>query len=609
MVTINSAESNRAGLRYIPETVWATTPASGNTRAVRLTSSSLSASKETAISEEIRADRMVPSIIETAASSGGDINFEFSSGSVDDFMQAFLLGAWTRVMTFDSFKGQSVSWGTTSRLDIAGGDFTAYFVVGRRVKTEGFLNLANNNYFEVASVAVASGVTQVTMTTTTSVVEAGNPNGQVMDANDAFVLRNTDIRFGTAGAKAIDSNGNNAFAAAIAAKQLVVGQKIFVQGLGYEAGEITFTGVGVDGDTVTFNDGVESVTFEFDDNSAITPGNIAVAVGADATGAASNLATAMMTQLGGDCTALFCASNTGGVLSYKNLLSVGGTVTENLTNATITTALTGGDATLNGVFTVAALSDDVITVDEVVGTNANAGSAEITVKGSHLRNPGILADITKQSFSIETGFSDVGKYFLQKGLRVGSFSLNVASGEIVTGTFSFQGKDTLANETETLGLAPYTVLDSTATEVFNATSNVGSITKNGVTLTTALQSIEITGEAGLREQRAVSEKFPAGIGYGRFTLSGSVTAYFESFDFYNDFIGHKTVSLGFDFTDADNAKYFFSIPAAKITSDPISPGGIDQDILEEMEFTAQRDPILNTQFMVDRFSSTLGTCA
>ena len=608
MVTINSAESNRAGLRFIPEVTWATTPANGITRPVRLTSSSLAASKETATSEEIRADRMVPSVIETAASSGGDINYEFSAGSTDDFMQAFLLGAWTRVMTFDSFKGNAVSWATTSRLDISGGDFTSYFVVGRRYKTEGFINLANNNYFEVASVAVASGVTQVTMTTTTSVVEGGNPNGSVSDANDALIFRNSNIRFGTAGAKAIDSNGNDAFAAAIAAKQLVVGQKLFIQGLGYEAGAITFTGVGVDGDTVTFSDGVESITFEFDSNNVITPGNVSVAVGASETEAANNLATAMMTQLGGDCTALYCASNAAGVLSYKNLLSTGGTVTENLTNATITTALAGGDATLNGVFTVAALADDVITFEETVGTDANGGSAEITVKGSHLRNPGILADITKQSFTVETGFSDVGKYVLQTGQRVGSFSMNVASGEIVTGTYAFQGKTTTPNETETLGLAPYTVLDSTATEVFNATSNVGSITKNGQKLSTAIQSIEISGEAGLREQRAVSEKFPAGIGYGRFLLSGSVTAYFEDFGFYNDFIGHKTISLGFDFTDADRARYFFNIPAVKITSDPIAPGGIDQDILEEMEWTAQRDPVLNTQFMVDRFSSTLSTC-
>jgi hypothetical protein len=608
MVTINAAESNRTSIRAIPEATWSTLPASGLTREIRITSSSLVASKETAISDEIRADRMISSIIETGASSGGDINFEFSAGSHDDFLQAFVLGAWTRPMTFDAFEGTTVSWGTTSRLDISGGDFTDYFIAGRRLKTEGFIELANNDYWEIASAAFVSGVTQVTMTTATAVVESGNALGRVIDANDVVILKNTDIRFGTV-ANQIDSNGNNAFAAAILAEQLVVGQRIFVDGLGYEAGAITFTGVGVDGDTVIFSDGVETTTFEFDDDNTVTAGNIAVAVGTSATEAADNLADAMMLNIGSGCAPRFCADNTAGVLDYTNLRGTGGTVTENLTNATITTALTGGDTTLHGVFTLTAVSDDVLTVEETVGTDANAGGAAVTIKGSHLRNPGDLADITRQSFTIETGFNDVGKYFIQKGMRVGTFSMSVASGEIVTGTYSFQGKDTTTSETSVLGSAPYDVLASTPTEVFNATANVGTIEKDGVTLTTAIQSIEISGEAGLREQRAVSEKFPAGIGYGRFVLTGSLTAYFETFDFYNDFINHKTVSIGWNFTDVDNSQYYFTVPAIKITSDPIAPGGIDQDILEEMEWSAQRDPQLNTMFMVDRFSSTLPTCA
>ena len=105
------------------------------------------------------------------------------------------------------------------------------------------------------------------------------------------------------------------------------------------------------------------------------------------------------------------------------------------------------------------------------------------------------------------------------------------------------------------------------------------------------------------EQRAVGEKFPAGIGYGRFNLSGTIEAYFEDFTFYDAFIGHDTISLGFSMEDVDHYKYYFTIPAIKITSDPIAPGGIDQDVMESMEWEAQRDPVLNTMFMIDRFSS------
>ena len=93
------SDSNRASLRYIQEsnTLWGTTPASGNTREVRLTSSSIAAGKETVVSDELRSDRMVSSVPEVSANSAGDINYEFSAGSHDDFVAAFLLGQWTLI--------------------------------------------------------------------------------------------------------------------------------------------------------------------------------------------------------------------------------------------------------------------------------------------------------------------------------------------------------------------------------------------------------------------------------------------------------------------------------------------------------------------------------
>ncbi|MEO7017966.1 MAG: hypothetical protein ABI067_15735, partial [Leifsonia sp.] len=57
------ADSNRASLRYIAETVgnWGVTPVSGVARLLRLTASTLAAKKETKVSDELRFDRMVSS--------------------------------------------------------------------------------------------------------------------------------------------------------------------------------------------------------------------------------------------------------------------------------------------------------------------------------------------------------------------------------------------------------------------------------------------------------------------------------------------------------------------------------------------------------------------
>lgn len=608
---ISAAESNRVSLRYIEEdpACWAVTPTSGATREMRITASSLTANKETQISEEIRADRMVSSIIEVGASSGGDIDFEFSAGSFDDFFQAFLGGTWTKPMTFDKFVGAGVSWTDTDELTVAGGDWRDYFAVGRVVKTEGFRTPGNNRYWTISALAFAGGATQITMTTSTATVEAGSAYTKVLDAND-YLVRSTAIRAGTAGAKTFDSNGSNAFASAIAAGDLVVGQRISVEGLGYDAGAVTFQAAGVpaDGETITIYDGEKTVVYEFDSNGAYTRGRIPVTIGVDQDAMAANFANAVQDVFYQGKSKVFVStidtSGADGIVNLRNSAKNGnGTITEAAANTT-RTDFTGYTASF-GVFTITGLSDDVITVFETVGTNANAGTVGVVIKGSHLRNPGVLADIKKRSFSIETGFTDVNQYFLQKGLRVGSFELGVTAGEIVTGKFAMEGKDTVLSQATVLGTAPYDVLATTATEVMNATVNIGEVRKNGTALTTAIQSIEFTGEAALRQQPGISSKFPVGIGLGRFNLTGKLMAYFETLELYDHFLSHDTISISFDFQDNDDNFYTFTLPAVKIMADPVAPGGIDEDILEEIEFGAQRDPNLNTMMMVDRMSSVI----
>jgi hypothetical protein len=261
------ADSNRARLRYIKEDVngWGTTPASGRTRELRYTGSTINATKETAISEEIRADRMVADYIETGARSAGDFNVEFSAGSHDDFLESFAFGTWTRPMSFDSVKGNALEWADTNTLYVKGVDVTNYFFAGRRIKTTGFLTPANNDYWQISTITWNSGAnrTEIDVTTTTAVAETGSAFTTMIDANDVIVLKNTTIRAGTAGASTFDSNGGNAFAAAIAAGHLSVGQKIFVDGLGIETGTVQFTNVPTAGSKVTVSDGDKTLVFQF----------------------------------------------------------------------------------------------------------------------------------------------------------------------------------------------------------------------------------------------------------------------------------------------------------------------------------------------------------
>lgn len=600
------ADSNRASMRILAEDPngWGITPAAGSPRELRIKTSKLAPKKDTKTSDELRSDRMIPNIIEVGASADGDVEFELSAGAMDDLLAAFVYGLWSRPMTMDRFVGKAVSVTANNKISIAGGDYTAYFFAGRRVKLEGFLTRANNTYFQIASVAYvgASNRTDITITETSMVAEVGSDFTAVIDANDVLVMKSPAIRFGTGGASTIDSNGTNAFAAARAAGQIKIGQKIAIEGIGYDVSTVTFTNQPAAGATVSVYDGKNRVVFQF--GGVLIAGNVPVSVGADTTETATNFVAALIRQYVAGAIEATATSATN--VATVTSLGVSGTMAVTTSDAgNVAVVVTVGDASLRGVVTVTSVTDDEIGISPAPNTNANAGTAAITVKGSMLRNPSKTADFVRQSFTVETSFEDVNQHFVATGLRVGSFDLNVSAGNLVDGTVSFMGRamERRADQTSLLRSGAYTPLDSTVNEVMNATVNVGDLAKDGVVLSTGIQSIKLKGDASLREQKAVGHKYAVGIGVGRFKLTGSFTAYFETGELFDDFISHKTVKLSWFFQDIGETRYDVSLPAIKLTSDPISPKGIDQDVIEEIDWEAQRDPATECMIQFDRFSS------
>lgn len=588
------ADSNRASLRELIEAndCWGQAPATGITRARRFTSSSITATKETAVSDEIRDDRMVSSVIETAATSGGEINWEFAAGTVDMDLQRALMGAWSRPMDWDVFRGKHVSITANNTITIGGGDFRNYFTVGRRVKLSGFRGVTNNDYAQIASTGFSGGNTTVVITTTTLVAETGSNDTSIADANDVVILKNTVLRFNNT-PRTIDSVTPGQFTAAVAAKQLVAGQRIFVEGVGYETGTITADTV-VAGDAVTLSDGVNEVTLVADTDFDI---------GVDDTATGANLAAAIIElRFRADNVLLLSATAATGVVTVTNLRKDGGTITE--IDATLAVVdFAGGATTTGGFYTIVSISDNAIVVDRDLPTIA-AGD-NITIKGSMLRNPGRNADITAQSAVIETSFHDVGQHFVVDGLRTGGVSMEVTAGSIVTGSSTLQGRETKRSSLSKLdNTTNYTVLDAATTEVVSATANVGSLSVNGLEQATAIRSIQFSIEGNLRNQQAVGSKFPVGIAAGRLNITGSIEAYFADGAMYDRFINHETVSLAFPIIDVDKNTYYFTIPAFKVSSDPVAPGGIDQDVMETMEFSAFRDAATACMMQIDRFSST-----
>jgi len=243
-------------------------------------------------------------------------------------------------------------------------------------------------------------------------------------------------------------------------------------------------------------------------------------------------------------------------------------------------------------------NDEVIVEDPLNLLVSETGSGDETARGMTVYN-----GTDKPSFAIEQGFTDIDAYQLFEGQRVGSWALNVESGAILTGAFSFQGTEVTTDEPGVgvdpswMGTGSY--LAATTSSVLNATSNVGTITKDGVALATAVQSLDMELDNALRNQNAIGSKFPIGIGYGRVTISGTVSAYFENMDLYNDMLNHTDVSMTFNFIDGAGNALHLEFPRVKFASSAPSAPGIDQDVIEDLEWQAIVDTTGTFMMRVD----------
>lgn len=261
------------------------------------------------------------------------------------------------------------------------------------------------------------------------------------------------------------------------------------------------------------------------------------------------------------------------------------------------TGFTGANSAANGWHKVAAVTVGATSTIEVAGTpftdfTAGANGADLIIKGKTLRN-----GVEKRSYTIEQSYLDLDTvtHLLMKGMRPDTLSLDVSSGSIVTGSISFMGTE--FNMGETAVGTSYTA--ATTSPVVNATSNVGVLQVDGAALSTAIQSISLQVANNLRQQMAVGSKFAAGIGYGSQTVSGSMQAYFADRVLYEKFQNHVYISLSFSFADSAGRRLRVTLPKIMPQTGTASPGGIDQDIILGIDFTAVLDQDTNCQIQLD----------
>ena len=205
--------------------------------------------------------------------------------------------------------------------------------------------------------------------------------------------------------------------------------------------------------------------------------------------------------------------------------------------------------------------------------------------------------VSKKSFTIEKTYEQgaTDTFLGYTGMVVNTMSLNIAVQEIVTGSFGFMGKGGYVSSAIISGA---TYAEAAANDVMSAGLSFSglAITGGGAPNLTGL-TLEINNNA--RMQPVVGSIDSLGVGLGRFTVTGTITAYFENKTAYELFLAGTATDLEFTLSDGDN-DYEFVIPKLKFSDGDVPVAGNDQDVIITLPFQALYDETLGATIEITR---------
>jgi len=317
----------------------------------------------------------------------------------------------------------------------------------------------------------------------------------------------------------------------------------------------------------------------------------------------------------------FSAFGTGGV---KSLSVIFDTSTNTITDDGVDgfAGLSAGQwilisdsASNDGIYRIASMTNDVLTLDSATPLKADEGAAgsgvTVTVSSSRIANS---ASTALKSFSIEKVFADVSQYFMFTGMVTSRLELNIATGQILTGTFGFVGKSSSRSGATQFGASASA---SQSYGVMNAVDGVGAVSGGigGILLRSAgsdllantyVQSMRVNIDAKLRGQKAVGVKGNAGIAPGTYSVEGTLGVYLADGSVYDEAIAGNLVTLTFPVHDVNNNGYAFTFENCKLGVPTVTAGGMDSDVILSIPFTAVApDTSTDRMVYIDRFGAAV----
>lgn len=254
------------------------------------------------------------------------------------------------------------------------------------------------------------------------------------------------------------------------------------------------------------------------------------------------------------------------------------------------------DAANNGLVLVTTVATLVLTVSTVFSTLADEASGDsVTFAGQMLRN-----GTTEISYSLERKHDDLTEFFSWTGMEVNTMSLTASANSIVTGNFNFIGKDSVLAQA-TIGTGAATA--ATTADVINTVSNIGTIYEGSTfaAVAAAIQEISFTVSNNARGIPAIGTLGFADMGVGEIAVTGNLNIYFADDTFYDKYVAGTESALTFRATDNDGNIYVFTFHRMKFSTDNVPNPGKNQDVMENMGWTAIRHATYDCTIQIDKF--------
>lgn len=207
---------------------------------------------------------------------------------------------------------------------------------------------------------------------------------------------------------------------------------------------------------------------------------------------------------------------------------------------------------------------------------------------------------TLKSFSIEDYLSDIDQARLFTGMAVSSANFSIQPNQMVTTTFSMVGKDMTVSATEK------TIDAATVAQPFDAYSGALTIGDNGGSLSSiaTVTSVEFSVDNALSPTFVVGSDSTPQLEYGRATIEGTITAYFEDLTLINRFINETESAFKVTVDDPTAAnEYGFFFPKVKFNGAD-APLANPQSRLITLPFVALYDATEASNLVITRPDTT-----